>query len=698
MPYVNPMNIALSGLRVAQAQISVTSNNVANVSTEGYTRKVLEQYSTVIDTEGTGVSFGLVQRRVDTILLKDYRTQTALTSGLETSANYLNQIQDFHGPPDSEQSLSAFISQLKDSFSQLSNQPENAYLLNATYTKATQVVEKFGSFSARLTEMRNNVQSEMIEAVSQINSLTTQIARLNAAIKVSTALADGTAELEDQRDLAIKKLAKEMDISYFKTSENVVVVMTRRGELMADTQATELNFSPTALGPASYYPASAAEIRLGDPTTGIDITAQDTLGGRLGALTVLRDDTLPQFQAQADEVAHKMALRFHNEGLDLFTLSDGTIPTNTPTSYVGFSADMQVNPSIVTDHTLLRKGTNPASTVQSGSSEVLRKIVEYAFGTVQYQQAQGTVDISNTVPTLFTTLSMAGRARIVADASISALNPLDTSPYINPGVEDNFTIQVGSAAAQTITITGGMTPAGLVSAINTAYPGMAQLGSGGELILTANDNITIGAGTLGAPGLSELGLEAGVTAADPPSFTIAVGRNAPTTIQILSTDTTTELLAKLNAVAGVTASLTVGGFLNIVPTEGGDITLADGTSTPLAELGVTVTNVAHTAFNSTNLGPGGNLDAEIQNATTLHDYMTLAISHQSQLARNTDTEYETEENYRVALETRFLDKSGVNLDEEMATLINVQTAYNASAKAIRVAQEMIDELMATFSR
>lgn len=699
MSSINPLSIALTGLRVAQQQMNVTSNNIANVSTDGYTRKLLNQVSQVIGEQGAGATVGNIQRRINDILLRDYRTQLSLTTGLETRAVYMNQIQELHGPPDAEQAISNEMGRLKDAFAQLANAPENAFALNNVYTKAQQIVEKFSNFSDRLVEMRNNAQTEITQSVSTANALTSQIAELNRSIKVATAQDRPTADMEDQRDIAIRELAKELDISYFKTADNVITVMTREGQLLADVNATPLNFDQVAMGAQTYYPVSASALMLGDPVTGTDLTTESTLGGRLGELFRLRDETLPTYHAQIDELAYHMASRFDSQGLRMFTLPDGSIPANNPVSYVGFSSDFIVNPAISSDISLIRKGTNPASTVQQGSNEILRKIVEFAFGSVEYQEARGSVDISQTlpsVPTLFTTLGITGQARILGDTNIQALGTLDSSQFINPGTEDTFSIQVGVAPAQNITITAGMTAAQLVIAINTAIPGIATLGTGGELILTAGDDITIGAGTLGAAGLGELGLDAGVTAAVPPSFQIALGNNDMTTIEILETDTAADLLAKVNAIVGLDASLTVpDGYLLIVPEEGGDITLIDGLGTPLDALGITVTDIAHPPFNVNNLGPGANLDGRIQTGSSLHDYASQAVSIQSQDAANNDVTLSTEDTYRASLEKQLMDNSGVNLDEEMALLISIQTAYNASARTVNVVQEMLDELMNT---
>ena len=90
--------------------------------------------------------------------------------------------------------------------------------------------------------------------------------------------------------------------------------------------------------------------------------------------------------------------------------------------------------------------------------------------------------------------------------------------------------------------------------------------------------------------------------ADNDAFTVAVGSASATTITIADGDGTTELLAKLNAVSNVSASLTDDGYLKVEATNGEDLVIAEGTNTPAAALGLTVgtteaaENTERTAF------------------------------------------------------------------------------------------------------
>jgi len=587
------------------------------------------------------------------------------------------------------------VGKLRDTFAQFSNQPDNLVLQNATLNQSRQTASMINEASRQFTQMRNDIQNDMRQSIDRINALTVQITDLNNAIKTSTVLERPTADLEDQRDMAIRRLSEEIDINFYKGESNVIAVTTRSGIALADNTAATLYFNPQQIGPASVYPTNVAPVRLDDPLTGQDITADQSLGGKLGALLALRDQKLPEYHAQLDELTHKMAIRFEAQGLRLFTRADGTVPPNTPTAYAGFAGEVTVNPAVQNNNTLLRNGTDPNLVLQSGSAEVLRKVVQFAFGPHAYQRALGTVDISGATP-LFTTLGLNAEARVVGNRNISTLNPLDQSIYINPGTNDTFTLQLGVGVPQTITINAGDSPNALVTSINTAFPGLAAIGPGGQLVFTANQNITIGLGTLGSNGLAELGLTAGVTTAQNPSFTVTLGKGSAQTITILPTDTSADLLAKINAIPGLNASLTVDGYLSIDPEAGGDISIADLQGQPLVAMGVRISNVAHVPFNVTGLGTLGNINGRIQGAASLIDYGQQIINLQSQDTLNVTNVLGAEESYRAALDQEIKNTTGVNLDEEMTDMIFVQTAYFASAKAVQVVERMMQELMDAF--
>lgn len=699
---VSALGTALSGLKAAQQAIDTVSQNVSNVSTPGYNKKIYTQSTQVVAGQGVGVRAEGVIRQVDSVLNRNHIEQIAVTSGLDVKARFLQQIQDFHGPPDAEIAISNQISETYQSFVELSNEPENPFSLDVVYNNATELARKYNDFSNYIQQIRNDIQDEMQFLISDLNSYLDQMATLNELVKTEFNLGRSTAELEDQRDQVLRNISDIIAIDYYETEGKEMVVQTVRGSLLADSNSYGVNFDPSTIGVGSYYPNSVAPIRLGDPVTGIDITAEPTLGGKLGAMVELRDSILPKYSGQLDELAHKTAMRFDAVGLRLFSSGDGSIPNDTPPDYVGFAAAIEVNPAIANDKTLIQQGTE-GNVVASGSNEVLRKVVEFAFGRYAQEQSLGNVDITdgglNT--DLFTLLSIDAESQYRGDTNIQSLGALDNSQYIDSGISDTFSIALGANPAVNIVIGAGDTAADLVNTINTADPlftGMASLGPDGQLILNSNQDITFANVNMVLLGLDALGIEVGTTAAINPSFEVSIGNKAPVSVEILSTDTQVELLAKLNAIDGISASLDPSDFLLVEPDEGGDIKLSDGQGFPLRALGMQESRIEHVAFRFDNLGPSQTLNLDIQTGTTLQDYSQQMISLQAQEAAANDLKLDNEAAYRDTLETRLGNLSGVNLDEEMADLIRLQTAYNAAARAIQVIDELFDLLTSTVAR
>lgn len=139
---LSALDSALSGLRVAQQQMSVLSNNISNVNTEGYTRKILPQEALTADAVTIGVKGGTIMRSVDLQLERDFWTQISSTNFYDVQAQYLDQIQEFHGPPDQELSIAAAVSDLRDNFLALSTVPDDLFSQQTTVNQAQFLAKK----------------------------------------------------------------------------------------------------------------------------------------------------------------------------------------------------------------------------------------------------------------------------------------------------------------------------------------------------------------------------------------------------------------------------------------------------------------------------------------------------------------------------------------------------------------------------
>ncbi len=656
---LSSLSTALSGLRVNQQQIDVISNNISNVGTEGYTRKILPQSTQAVEGKSIGVLGGTIIRNVDLRLERDLWTQVSAVSSFDVQAQYLGRIDQFHGTPAANISVASEVSKLQDSFSALANAPNDQFLIADVVDQAQDTAKKINDLADYYTNLRNDAQNEAAVVVQSVNDLLEQIAELNSQIRFATAGGSTVAAMQDARDQSVKELSSLIEVSVFPRGDGILVVQTLEGVELASQTATPLVFRPRPLSANTVYPDTAAGIFVDDPLENAnapDIT-QRNLGGQLGGLISLRDETFPKQIAQLDELAHKMALRFEQQGLRLFTDSSGTIPLDTPpdlstdpptpVEYVGFASVLQVNSEVIEDPSLVRTGTYGNTNTQSGANDLIRRVIEYTFGAVNFQAATNTDDATSVdiraAATGGTTVQdwlglrpnnrLSGSVDLTNYSSIAdivtaggtdvfglAPNETDTfiirfdDPDIGTGPHD---IEVDLSAVPS---TGTSATQDLVDFI-TADPDFASavtdfgatvsVGTNGQLVIDSASNIEIvnsPVDPISDTGFAFVGLSVSSSEASDPYFDVRVGNNDAVRITIEAADTEVELLAKLNAVTGLAAEIDADGFLSLRPGNsftnpdfGGDLAIIGG---PFTTSGAAL---GGTALGRTSLDDGVNI-------------------------------------------------------------------------------------------
>ncbi len=78
---------------------------------------------------------------------------------------------------------------------------------------------------------------------------------------------------------------------------------------------------------------------------------------------------------------------------------------------------------------------------------------------------------------------------------------------------------------------------------------------------------------------------------------------------------------------------------------------------------------------------------------SLSSFLRQVVSSQGEAAQNAQNLASGQEVVVNALKARMSDKSAVNIDVEMANLLNLQTAYGANARVMSVVRDMIDQLL-----
>ncbi|MBR0954649.1 flagellar hook-associated protein FlgK [Bradyrhizobium canariense] len=354
-------SIAFSGLSATSVQISVTSSNISNADTTGYTEKTANQSSSVTNGVGTGVTVTGISSTVDKLLLKSLVGATSELGSADTTNTYLTSLEKLYGSTSSTDgsstgtSLANSIATLESALSSLASTPSSASLQSNVVSALDDVASQLRETSSGIQKLRGDADQDISSSIDDVNTDLEQIADLNAAIKQTAAAGQSTADLEDQRNTALQDAASKMNISYFTTSNGDLQIYTTSGQALVDSSAHTISYTAAANVTASttYSAGSSSSGFSAITVNGVDITSQIS-GGDIGALVTLRDKTLPAAQSQLDQLAQQLASAMNS-------VSNGASSVPAPTSLTGTTA--------VTSSTALSAtgSVRIASTDQSGN-------------------------------------------------------------------------------------------------------------------------------------------------------------------------------------------------------------------------------------------------------------------------------------------------------------------------------------------
>ena len=238
---------ALSGLAANQSALQVTSNNVANANTEGYARKTVELESRLLDGIGSGVSISGVNRAVDEFLLREVRRESATLAERDVRREFYSRLQNLFGTLGDNSSIGASITRFSTAIETVATSPEVAAHRQEAVNAGAAAARELNELADRVQELRGETNREIAAAVEDINQQLQTIEELNGKITELKQTGRTTGELEDQRALAVDALSEYLPIQYFERSNGQMVVLTRTGQPLVESRASQLGYEPAAL-------------------------------------------------------------------------------------------------------------------------------------------------------------------------------------------------------------------------------------------------------------------------------------------------------------------------------------------------------------------------------------------------------------------------------------------------------------------
>jgi len=341
---------AVTGLRASQTALVTISANIANANTEGYSRKTIQFQSVELAGLGAGVAIAEVRRESSELLVRD---SLAAGSGLEqrrTLESMLGRIETLFGGANDDDSIGAAIGRFRDAMQKLAEQPENTGLQMATVQRATEVTTLFNSIARQIQAQRLDAERGIDAGVQSINTEIENIDELNRKIAQLRGLGQPTGDLEDKRDLAVKRISEEVNIQSYTREDGFMVIATGNGRVLVDSSGTyPVSFSPASfVGPTSPFDT----IDVG----GFDITGE-IRSGRLAAYVDMRDTVLPAIYNELNQLAQSLRTNVTATGLATTNSAvDPGVDTNllfVASSATDFVGTLQVHPDLLANPALL---------------------------------------------------------------------------------------------------------------------------------------------------------------------------------------------------------------------------------------------------------------------------------------------------------------------------------------------------------
>ncbi|TDF77518.1 flagellar hook-associated protein FlgK [Pseudomonas sp. H9] len=311
----NLISIGLSGLNASQAALAITSNNIANAATSGYSRQQAVQVAGGMQNIGvgfigTGTTLSDVRRIYNSYLDNQLQTATSLNTDALAFQDQITSVDKLLADRDTGISsvLTSFFSALQTASASPSDVASRQLLL----TQAQTLSNRFNAISKQMSQQNDNINSQLDTMTGQVNKLTANIAEYNKQIVQMSASGNTPNNLIDARNEAVRQLNELVGVTVQERDGNLDVYLGTGQSLVTGYQANTLSVGPSPTDKSQY------SISINYQTFSSDVTSVVS-GGQIGGLLRYRDEVLNPSMNELGRVALVVADTINSQlgqGLD----------------------------------------------------------------------------------------------------------------------------------------------------------------------------------------------------------------------------------------------------------------------------------------------------------------------------------------------------------------------------------------------
>ena len=344
-----------------QSAINTTAKNVANVYTDGYTRRTF-------DLSSLSLGFGSMSEdsisRVKNQFLDNQIWYENQALGKESmSEMLLKQVETTFGEPD-DSGLASIMTEFWNSWSSLANNPESDSARSLVRDKGVLLSNTFNRLDKNLKNLQKQTGIEIQQKVNEINQLVTQLGTINKHIDTHR-----SDDLIDQRDVLLSELASKIDIQVTENPSGTIEVLAGGHILISENYTNQLKTHMTQDSNGLFH----SNIKTIQGNKNIDV-----ISGELGGLLEFHNIHVSSYINSINESAVSLANevnKVHVKGFNLTGLSGLNFFKDT----ISGAGDFSLSAEILSDSSLIATSSEPDV---SGDSTSAQAIVELQYDEI----------------------------------------------------------------------------------------------------------------------------------------------------------------------------------------------------------------------------------------------------------------------------------------------------------------------------
>ncbi|NUZ06817.1 flagellar hook-associated protein FlgK [Piscinibacter koreensis] len=648
------------------AALQVTGNNIANANTDGYSRQSVQLETaggqrTGAGFFGNGVNVVTVTRSHSEFLTREAALTRAIASFDETRSAQLQMLEQVF--PMGESGIGYAAQQMFGSFVDVASRPQDASARQVALASVGDVAARFRGAADQIDTLQGGVVIEAKASVASVNTLSKQIAELNRRIALDTNAGHKPNDLLDQRDRAINDLSQFVQVSTIAQGDGQVGVFIGSGQRLVQGSS----WVPMLTLPDPYDPAKI-QVGLSDGATPRAFPPDFLAAGSIAGLLKFQDKDLGDARNLLGQMAAAITDGLNRQqalGIDLRQPAG----SGTPLLSVG-------GPMVRASTNNAQSGGVPVASYVNGSGQRVPSVglTIVAANELQASDYELYADPNGAPGTYQLTRLSDGVVSTVGNGSIVDGIRIDIAAPA-PAGGDRFRLEPVSAAARNMTRVLD-DPRGIAAASPvTGRTGAANTGTASIASVVAT-----------SPALNA-NLTATLT------FTDNVGGFSYTLVDstgVLPTTTGTGSWTANQPIALNGWSMQLAG----VPRAGDTLTVQK-TAFPAGDNG---NANALLALRDAALVGQQTVGGVVVKGATVTDAYAAALADVGVRVQSAKLSAEQSASIATDAKTAETSKSGVNLDEEAARLLQFQQSYQAAAKMLQVAQTLFDSLLQAAGR